>query len=153
MIGENRAIPLRITLHTDYALRVLLYLAPRPGERVATETIATSHGVSLNHLQKVVRSLGELGYVALHRGAGGGVELKMDPKDISVGAVVRSLDDATSLVECFRADTNECVIASACSLKGALGEAQEAFYATLDPVTLASLIRGKRGKDLRSATG
>ena len=144
---------MRITLHTDYALRALLYLAVRPEERVATEAIASAHGISLNHLQKVVRSLGELGYIALYRGAGGGLELLKAPKDISVGAVVRSLDDPSSLVECFRPDTNQCVIASACGLKGALGKAQEAFYSTLDPITLASLIRGKRGVALRSATG
>lgn len=144
---------MRINKHTDYSLRVLLYLASHPGERVATQHIADAHQISAAHLQKVVRRLGELELVELHRGQGGGVELAVDPAELSIGAAVRSLDDATALVECFLAETDNCAISSACRLKGALGKAQEAFYAALDDLTLADLVSGRAGARLRALTG
>lgn len=143
---------MRVNLHTDYALRVLVYMAVRPDERVPTATIATAFGVSLHHLHKVVRALGGLGLVALHRGAGGGVELARSPDEIRIGAVVRALDDDKALVECFQPGSVACVIAPACALKGALKQAQEAFYAELDPLTLAAVVQGKRAARLRSLT-
>lgn len=144
---------MRITKHTDYALRVLLFLAVRRGERVTSQTIAEAHGISLHHLHKVVRSLADLSLVRLHRGAGGGVELAREPDAISVGAVMRALDDTDALIECFARETDACVISPACGLKGALRGAQEAFYASLDPVTIASVAGGRRGARLRRLTG
>ena len=143
---------MRITKHTDYALRILLYLAARPKERVTTKAIGDAYDISTSHLQKIVRALGELGVVELFRGVGGGIELKVSPSDISIGSVVRALDDSDSWIECFQPETNTCVVAPSCGLKGALREAQEAFYAALDPVTIGAVVRG-RGAQLRALTG
>lgn len=143
---------MRVNVHTDYALRVLVYMAVRPDERVPTATIAAAYDISVHHLHKVVRALAELDLLTLHRGAGGGVELSADPADVSIGAVVRALDDDTALVECFQPGSVACVIAPACALKGALKQAQEAFYAELDTLSLAQVVRGARGGRLRSLT-
>ena len=144
---------MRLTLHTDYSLRVLVFLALRPSERVATQTIADAYGLSHAHLQKIVRSLGALELVSLHRGVGGGVELAVDPEEISVGAVVRALSEDTALVECFEPQTDACVISPACALKSGLKEAREAFYAVLDPLTIGSVVRGGRGRKLGPLLG
>ena len=144
---------MRITKHTDYALRVLIYLAARSGQRVPTQEIAEAYDISGNHLQKVVRALGDLGLVRLQRGPHGGVELAQDPREISVGATMRGLDNPDALVECFQVETNACVIAPACALKSALRDAQEAFYASLDPLMLSDVVKGKRAATLRALTG
>lgn len=144
---------MRITKHTDYALRVLIFLAVRGGERVTSQAIAEAHAISLDHLHKVVRALARLGLVHLYRGAGGGIELARDPENVSVGAVMRALDDTDALIECFDRENDACVISPACGLKGALRTAQEAFYASLDGVTLASVTGGARGARLRRLTG
>lgn len=143
---------MRVTKHTDYALRVLIYLGSRKGGRVTTQSIADAFNISTNHLQKVVRGLGELGLVNLYRGVKGGIELACAPADISVGAVVRAFDDKDNWIECFQVETDECVVSSACGLKGALRVAQEAFYASLDPLTIATVI-GRRGATLKRLTG
>lgn len=143
---------MRITKHTDYAIRVLLFLAARPGSRVATGAIADAYGISAAHLLKVTRSLGELGLLRLHRGAHGGIELARDPDEISVGALMRVLDDQEALIECFQPETNTCVVASSCGLKRALRTAQEAFYAHLDPITIGALVK-RRAPQLRDLTG
>ncbi len=144
---------MRVTKHTDYALRVLIYLATSSEERVSTSQIADAHRISHAHLQKVVRALGEAGFIELHRGAQGGIELAQDSSEISIGEVVRLLEGHDALVECFQPLSSQCVISTACRLKGALARAQEAFFGELDPITLASLVRGRQRTELRKLTG
>ncbi|MFT5286927.1 MAG: Rrf2 family nitric oxide-sensitive transcriptional repressor [Planctomycetota bacterium] len=143
---------MRITKQTDYSLRILLYLASRPGQRVSSKQIAEAHNISLNHLHKIVSVLGELGFLQVFRGAYGGLELQQDLKTVSIGAVMRAIDDKSSLVECFNEETNTCVISPACALKGALKQAQEAFYQSLDPLTLADVVKGGKAARLRALT-
>jgi Rrf2 family nitric oxide-sensitive transcriptional repressor len=144
---------LRITKHTDYALRALIYLAARPAERATVQAMAEGHGISQAHLQKIVRALAQAGWIELTRGVNGGAQLAVDPGEISIGAVMRELDDQAGLVECFRPETDTCAISPACRLKGALQGAQEAYYAHLDGMTLADVVRGRTGNRLRELTG
>lgn len=143
---------MHITKHTDYALRVLLFLAARGEERVSTQSIADAYGISMSHLLKITRRLGSLGLLRLYRGANGGVELARDPDEISVGAVMRGFAESDGLIECFDDATNTCVIAPSCGLIGAFRGAEEAFYAHLDPITLGMLIKRRMSK-LRDLTG
>jgi Rrf2 family nitric oxide-sensitive transcriptional repressor len=144
---------MRLTNHSDYALRVLLYLGARPGARVTTKVIADGFGISMSHLQKVVRTLGELGVVTLHRGVKGGVELSKPAGQISIGTVMRGLEGDAALVECFSPTLNECVITSVCGLKPAFYRAREAFFESLDPVTLHQIVAGKSGQEVKRLTG
>ena len=150
---HSALLVLRIAKRTDYALRVLLYLSVRPNQRCSTQLIADAFGLSLHHLHKVVRDLGDLGLLAIHRGSTGGVELAKAPAKISVGLVVRAFEGDDSLVECFASDTDECVISPSCGLKSSLRKAQEAFFKHLDPTTIADLTRGPAARALRRLTG
>jgi len=126
---------MRLTLYTDYALRVLLYLGAREGQLCAISEIAKAYGISQNHLMKVVHDLGKTGYVRSVRGRFGGVALARPAADIRIGAVVRQTEDGFELVDCAF-----CVIAPACGLTGALAEALSAFMAVLDGYSLADLL-------------
>ena len=136
---------MRLTRFSDYSLRVLMYLALREPELATIAEIAGHYDISENHLMKVVHGLAQLGYVTSLRGRGGGLRLAKPPAEISVGEVVRATEADTALVECFNPGSNACVITQACALRRALAKAQEAFYATLDDVTLADLVRPKAG--------
>lgn len=131
---------MRLTRHTDYALRVLIYLGVRDDGLATIEEISRHYGISKNHLMKVVHRLGQLGYVRTLRGRMGGIALARAPAAIVVGEVVRATEDDLALVECFQPGNHACRIAPACRLKQALGEAIAAFMAVLDGVTLADLV-------------
>ena len=103
--------------------------------------------MSEDHLAKVVGRLASLGYVDTQRGRSGGVRLARDPADIRIGDVVRECEDNLCLVECFDPDTNQCPIAPACKLAGALDRALQAFLQVLDGVTLADLSREPKRLD------
>lgn len=134
---------MRLTTHTDYALRVLMYLGARPDERATIEEIARVYGISQNHLMKVVNNLARHGWVEAQRGRGGGLKLARNASDITVGAVIRTTEEDFDQVECFRA-TNSCPITGPCLLKRSLADAMDAYLAVLDGVTLASLVRHPR---------
>ncbi len=128
---------MQLTLFSDYALRVLLYLTMHRDRRVALPEISAAYGISQNHLVKVVQLLTEQGWVESVRGRGGGLRLAREPADINVATVVRRTEPHLNLVECFDGRTNTCPIDRACGLKRVLKRAQEAFMKELEQHTLA----------------
>jgi len=130
---------MRLTLHTDYALRVLMVLAAT-GERATIGAIADRYGISRNHLMKVVQRLVQLDLVRSDRGRGGGLRLARPADEIAIGAVVRLFEETGAFVECFEAGANRCRAAPACGLRRALAGALEAFLAHLDRITLADVM-------------
>lgn len=130
---------MHITLFTDYALRVLMYLALNPTQQVTIREIADSYGISKNHLMKVVQDLNNKGYLKATRGKNGGLRLRGEPEGINLGTLVRTTEQDLTLVECFGSN-GQCVITPACQLKRVLAEALETFFHTLDGYTLADLL-------------
>ena len=127
---------------TDYALRILIILAVRDPERLSTSAIAKIYDLSDNHLSKVASELVRLGFVTSVRGRAGGLTLIMPAKDISVGAVVRAIKADAPVVECFGTNKS-CRILPACGLRTPMQEAQEAFFAALDPYSLQDVSQAK----------
>lgn len=130
---------MKLTVHTDYALRVLMTLAVVDGRVVTIDELARRHRISENHLRKVAQTLVGLGLVASVRGRAGGLKLARDPGELRMGGVVRALEDDLRLVECLGDGPSSCALAGACRLTGALARALEAFFAELDRLTLADL--------------
>lgn len=135
---------MRLSLFTDYGLRVLMRLAGTPERALTTAQIADEFRISRHHLTKVVRDLAEAGYVRTSRGAGGGLRLARPAESIRLGEVVRALDRGEALVECFRADGGACILTPRCRLKGRLHAARQAFLRELDATTLAECVYSGR---------
>lgn len=135
---------MQLSLHADYALRVLIYLGTRRGEVVSTRQISDAYGISRHHLFRVVRTLGEHDYVELLPGRSGGVRLSRDPATIRLGDVIQKAEPNLRLVECFDLRTNTCPIVQHCGLKAYLRDALGAFIADLNQHTLAELMTASR---------
>ncbi|MFC3125647.1 RrF2 family transcriptional regulator [Pseudoroseomonas globiformis] len=147
---------MRLTLHTDYALRTLIFVGLRPGRLASIAEISAAYRISENHLTKVVHGLGRAGFLETVRGRGGGLRLARSAESIRVGDVVRATEEDMALVACFPGTTAPgvapCLIAGTCRLTSVLADALGAFMAVLDGVTLQDLL-APRQQALRALLG
>jgi Rrf2 family nitric oxide-sensitive transcriptional repressor len=130
---------MRLTLFSDYALRVLLVLATRSESLVTIAEVSQAFDISEAHLTKVTHVLGKTGWVNTVRGRNGGMRLAVAPKTLRLGEVIRRIESDFAIVECFGVD-NHCVLTGGCGLQRALELALEAFFAELDRYTLSDLV-------------
>ena len=131
---------MRLTMQTDYALRMLIQLGVHTNRLVTVSETACAYRVSKNHMMKVAHRLCLEGFVVAVRGNGGGLRLAKRASEIGIGDVVRRMENDFSLVGCFEPRSNDCRISSACLLRSALRKALEAFHETLDEYTLQDLL-------------
>jgi len=133
----------RLTLHTDFALRVLIQVGLNDGKLTTINDIAQSFGISKPHLMKVVNDLSRKGYLDTVRGRNGGIRLMCEPRYINIGQVVRDTEDQLDVIGCLE-HRGYCCIERVCVLRGALRDATQAFLAVLDTYTLVDLIKPQR---------
>jgi len=131
---------MRLTDHTDYAMRVLMYLGAHHGRLATTDQVATLHGISHNHLTKVVNQLGRAGFVQTVRGRAGGIRLARPACEIMVGDVVRCTEPDLHVVGCLGGEPSSCPLAGSCCLKRVFRAATFSFLDVLDRVPLSSLV-------------
>ena len=135
---------MRLSVHTDYALRTLMFLACSDSHHPISE-ISRKYGISSNHLMKVSQRLAAGGYVESVLGRSGGLKLTRPPDQINLGEIVRDLEDTLNFVECFNPETNNCVVTPVCGLRNVLADGVELFLAHLDQFTIADIV-GDREK-------
>ena len=139
---------MQLSKFSDYALRVVVHLAASPDRLLSTRQIAEIHDAKYNHMAKVTTWLVTEGYAESLRGRGGGLRLSRTPEEINLGQLVRKLEADKPVVECLGSDgTGACRLMPACGLSLALGDAQEAFFVSLDQLNLSSVIRTSPGME------
>ena len=135
---------MRLTLHTDYALRTLLYLE-HTGRPAPVDAIAEAFAISRDHLVKVVQTLTRLGYVSTRSGRGGGVSLARDAAQIKVSDVVADVEGRHQVLDCVL-QPQTCVLEPGCGLRRLLMQAEDAFYEALAGATIAELAHPRSRK-------
>ena len=137
---------MKLSVFTDYSLRVLMFAAVREGEMITTQQVGDAFDISYNHLVKVVHKLSSSGYIEVQRGRYGGFKLAKPASEITLGQVVRDVEPDFNLVECHARESNKCAVTSFCRLKKEIDFALGAFIDRLDRVTVADMVRGDQAK-------
>ncbi|WP_330283790.1 RrF2 family transcriptional regulator [Streptomyces sp. NBC_00588] len=143
---------MRLLRSTDLALRVLMRLAVAGESTPATREVAADMDVPYTHAAKVVAELQHMGLLDARRGRGGGLSLTEKGRTASVGALVRAFEGDGDVVDC-EGGTTPCPLNTACRLRTALRQAQEAFFTSLDPVTVADIAAEPTGALLLGMPG
>lgn len=131
---------MQLTVSSDSALRTLIFLGKKNAPVTIAE-VAEQCQISKSTLMKVVMTLVGANLVVGERGRNGGISLAQDAKDISVGSVVRLMENSLALVECMKDSPSSCPLLPKCRLKHVLYTAQENFFTTLDNTSLADLLK------------
>jgi Rrf2 family nitric oxide-sensitive transcriptional repressor len=130
---------MQLTRHTDYALRLLMYLTDLGEERTSIAEVADAQMISRTHLMKIANELAHRGFIEAVRGRSGGIRLARPPEEINLGDVIRATEPNCGLVDC-----TGCRLIRRCNLPGIFDQAQSAFHAVLARYSLAELVREKK---------
>ena len=135
---------MRLTLYTDYGVRVLLYLAAAPDQHGTVRQISDAYGISAHHVSKVAARLAASGLVSSQTGRSGGLTLLADPDIVTLADVVRITENDMAIVECM-GEHGSCVVDGVCAARSAFHRARNAFLDELDRMTLSGAARNRQG--------
>ncbi|QIC63188.1 RrF2 family transcriptional regulator [Acinetobacter schindleri] len=133
---------MQLNKFTDYALRILMYIAQPKEMPYTIAELANELQVSENHAMKIVHFMAKQDWLITTRGRGGGIRMNPLTLKIPLGQIVRILQQDSQVVEC---NTPPCVLRKNCGLKGILDDAVEQFYASLDQYTLSEVVTPLQG--------
>ncbi len=129
---------MKLTKHTDYAFRVLLYIAVKKNQELSTiKEITQAFDMSQDHVMKIVQKLSKAGFIQAIRGKKGGIRLGRPAHEIIVADIVTLMEATLAPVNC---ETPVCHIKQGCKLADILFEAQDKYLSHLQQYTLANLI-------------
>lgn len=137
---------MKISTKGRYALRLMLDLAlADPNEPVPLRDVAQRQDISDKYLEQIVTPLSRAGLVRSVRGAGGGYLLTREPKDYTVGEILRPLEGSLAPVSCV--DGSDCCgRAEQCVTLDVWREIQQAVSGVVDHITLADLVEKQKAK-------
>lgn len=139
---------MKISTKGRYALRLMLDLASNhTGNFIPIKNISQRQDISDKYLEQIIIRLSKAGLVKSARGAQGGYMLAKDPKDYTVGEILRLLEGDLAPVVCVGDDFEGCIRADDCATMEVWREIKEAVNNVVDNITLADLVAKQEQKD------
>ena len=138
---------MNVTSKGRYALRIMLDLAQhRDDGFVSIKTVSERQGISMKYLETIVGNLRQAGLVGSTRGKEGGYSLLREPRDYSVGEILRCIEDNLAPVSCIKDGSVTCAQASGCLTVPMWKELDDITSSYLDAITLEDLLSGEKWK-------
>lgn len=132
---------MKISTKGRYALRLMLDLALHDtGEPVRIKEISGRQDISDKYLEQIVSMLNKAGMVKSIRGPQGGYRLSREPKQYTVGEILRITEGSLAPVSCLEDEPNECLRQEQCATLLLWQKLNDAISGVVDTVTLADLV-------------
>lgn len=135
---------MRLTTRSRYGTRLLLDLGVFGEEKpVPLGDVSERQNISLKYLEQLTVKLKKAGLIKSQRGAAGGHMLARPPGEITIGMIVRTLEDQTQISECAENRHNTCGIcnrAGDCLSRWVWIKAANAMLDCLDSITVEQLL-------------
>lgn len=146
---------MRLTTKSRYGTRLVLDVAIYGREKpVPLSDVSKRQNISLKYLEQLTRKLKKANIISSHRGPFGGHMLAKPANEITVGDIVRTLEETTAITDCAEEDNQVCGVcnqAGECLSRWVWIEASHAMFERLDKITVASLLQINK-TDLRPYT-
>ncbi len=136
---------MRLTTKSRYGTRLIIDLAIYGGDKpVPLSDVSRRQNISVKYLEQLTGKLKKANIITSHRGPFGGHMLAKKPAAITVGDIVRTLEDSTAITDCAEEDQKLCGIcnqAGDCLSRWVWVEAGKAMFRRLDKITIQSLLQ------------
>ncbi len=131
---------MKISTKGRYALRLMIDLALNDGAKpVSLKDVANRQGISDKYLEQIISVLNKAGYVRSIRGAQGGYLLKKEPKEYTVGMILRLTEGSLAPVACIEDNQIVCERQDACVTSVVWKKINDAVNDVVDNITLQDL--------------
>ena len=131
---------MKLSSKTHYGLMACHILAQNyPDTPVSASTLEGHISVSGKYLEKIMRMLSSRGIITASRGANGGYFLAKPPEDITIGEIVRALEDDMEIIECVKGGS-KC---KCCPTSGVWKRLYQGINQLLDSMTLKQSVDGE----------
>lgn len=132
---------MKISTKGRYALRIMIDLATnRDQGPVRVKDIAGRQGISEKYLEQIISMFNKGGYVKSIRGAQGGYLLTKEPRDYTVGMILRLAEGSIAPVACVDENAEECARKEACVSAKLWEKINDAVNEVVDNTTLQDLL-------------
>lgn len=131
---------MNLSKFSDYAFRILIYLAKNQNKLCTVDELANKLEISEHHLKKIVHRLAKTEYIISSKGRNGGLKLGLSPSEINLGKILIITEDSIVLSECFSSANPNCTLRSECRLRGVLNGALRSFVNEVSKYTLEDIM-------------
>jgi len=94
---------MQLNVTTDYAIRIVLYLATKK-KVVNSNEIAKAMGIPSTYIMKITRTLKQADILREKRGVDGGFVLNMEPEQLTLLEIVGALEKTVNINRCLEED-------------------------------------------------
>lgn len=142
---------MKISTKGRYSVTALYELALHYGKGpVSLKSVAQSQGLSENYLEQLMVPLRRAGLVKSIRGAQGGYVLADEPRNITIGAIITTVEGPIAVVDCLLADATAenqlCARASDCVTRGIWEQVCDSISNVLNSITLQTLLDNDKSR-------
>ena len=132
-----------ISTRGRYALRVLVDLTENGGDKsyIAMKEVAARQNISLKYLERILPKLVRAGFIEGAQGKGGGYRLRADPKNITVGQVMRLTEGDLAPVACLESGAPPCPRTDCCRTLPVWKGLRKVITKYLDGITVAEVAK------------
>jgi Rrf2 family protein len=135
---------MRLTTKSRYGTRLILDITIYGKDKpVPLSDVSSRQNISLKYLEQLAAKLRKAGILKSYRGPFGGHRLAKSPDDISIGSIIRILEESTAITDCAEQKNQVCGVcnrAGDCLSRWVWIEASRAMFERLDGITVSSLL-------------
>lgn len=140
-----------ISQKAKYALRALVELArAEDAEALLINDIAERQNIPKKFLEQILLDLKHQGLVQSRRGRNGGYSLLKDPRDITIGQIMRIIDGPQAPLPCLSRMAyrrcEDCQDEESCGIRRVFAKAYDATARVLDSTTLYETVMMEAGR-------
>ena len=130
-----------------YALRVMVRFAQLGREEyIPLKEIAEKEGISQKYLESIMTVLSKAGFVDAVHGKGGGYRLNREPKDYTVGSILKLTEGSLNAVSCTSQGAAACSRTECCETKPMWDKLDKMIDEFFEGITLEDLLKENNTK-------
>ena len=138
---EGAEKEMKISTKGRYALRLMIDLAINcDGTPVSIKDISARQDISDKYLEQIISTLNKAGFVKSVRGPQGGYTLTRQPREYTVGMILRLTEGSLAPVACLDDEVNSCTRQDTCATLRLWKMVNDSVSSVVDKVTLADLV-------------